>query len=79
MARKVARLSARVHEDHPLFHLVDNNKRGTQIILNYATAWYGYLEGMKEQSTSSALDKQVSKNCSKSDEALDELLDDALS
>ena len=79
MAPKWTRLNCRVHDDHPLYHLVEGNPRGGKIILDYATAWYGYLVGKQQHDDRPSENHGDSGGCSEHDDVPDELLNDALS
>ena len=79
MAPKWTRLNCRVHDDHPLYHLVEGNPRGGKLVLDYATAWFGYLEAKKQQDCSPTENRVTAEICSEADEVSDELLNDALS
>lgn len=48
MPGNLVRMTLRVYEDHPLYHLVVQNPQGAQLVLAYATAFFGYLQGLEQ-------------------------------
>jgi len=55
MHKDSLRFTTRIYRSHPLFDLLEGDRRGGQMLLDFATAWYAYQLGQRQESAEGAL------------------------